>query len=312
MGLFSKPEVVVLKESSDAKAYLKKLEELRLQVPEDSDLGKRLAKEIAITKAGIVGEDAIMFELKNSGMDMVVLHDIFLEAPSGNTAQIDYLVITPGVYVFIECKNLFGNIEINSKGDFIRSIEFNGKWYKEGLYSPITQNERHMLVAKECREEGMNLLKRTAFDKGYATYNKSLVVMANPKTVVNDMFARKEIKEKVIRADQLIRKLKELSDASPSKSNAKTMRETGEIILSLNKEERHDYFAKFAAWKEELEQAKILPATEKEEKEEKKLCPRCGRQLILRTAAKGPNAGNQFWGCSGFPNCRYVENINRM
>lgn len=28
MGLFSKPEVVVLKESSDEKAYLEKLEEL--------------------------------------------------------------------------------------------------------------------------------------------------------------------------------------------------------------------------------------------------------------------------------------------
>lgn len=40
-----------------------------------------------------------------------------------------------------------------------------------------------------------------------------------------------------------------------------------------------------------------------------KICPRCGRQLILRTATKGKNSGNKFYGCSNFPKCRYVENI---
>jgi restriction system protein len=33
-------------------------------------------------------------------------------------------------------------------------------------------------------------------------------------------------------------------------------------------------------------------------------CPKCGRRMILRTAKRGPEAGSQFWGCSGFPNCR--------
>ena len=39
------------------------------------------------------------------------------------------------------------------------------------------------------------------------------------------------------------------------------------------------------------------------------VCPRCGGNLILRTARKGENAGNQFYGCSNFPKCRYVENL---
>ena len=38
-----------------------------------------------------------------------------------------------------------------------------------------------------------------------------------------------------------------------------------------------------------------------------KMCPRCGNKLVLRTAKRGDNAGKQFWGCSGFPKCRYVE-----
>lgn len=33
-------------------------------------------------------------------------------------------------------------------------------------------------------------------------------------------------------------------------------------------------------------------------------CPACGKPMILRTARKGANAGSQFWGCSGYPECR--------
>jgi restriction system protein len=33
-------------------------------------------------------------------------------------------------------------------------------------------------------------------------------------------------------------------------------------------------------------------------------CPQCGKQMILRTAKKGVNQGEQFWGCSAFPQCR--------
>jgi ssDNA-binding Zn-finger/Zn-ribbon topoisomerase 1 len=28
--------------------------------------------------------------------------------------------------------------------------------------------------------------------------------------------------------------------------------------------------------------------------------------MVLRTAQKGAHAGNQFWGCSGYPGCTVV------
>lgn len=37
----------------------------------------------------------------------------------------------------------------------------------------------------------------------------------------------------------------------------------------------------------------------------KKICPKCESEMVLRTATKGRNEGGQFWGCSGFPRCRY-------
>lgn len=33
-------------------------------------------------------------------------------------------------------------------------------------------------------------------------------------------------------------------------------------------------------------------------------CPLCGKLLALRTARNGPRAGSQFWGCTGYPNCK--------
>jgi len=35
-------------------------------------------------------------------------------------------------------------------------------------------------------------------------------------------------------------------------------------------------------------------------------CPKCGSDLIERTAKRGPNSGNSFFGCSNFPKCRYT------
>lgn len=34
------------------------------------------------------------------------------------------------------------------------------------------------------------------------------------------------------------------------------------------------------------------------------LCPKCGSEMVLRTAKSGANAGNRFWGCSNYPTCR--------
>jgi restriction system protein len=39
------------------------------------------------------------------------------------------------------------------------------------------------------------------------------------------------------------------------------------------------------------------------------LCPICSQKMIKRTAKKGKNAGNTFWGCSKFPGCRGVTSI---
>lgn len=33
-------------------------------------------------------------------------------------------------------------------------------------------------------------------------------------------------------------------------------------------------------------------------------CPKCSKAMVRRTAKKGANSGNEFWGCSDYPRCR--------
>jgi restriction system protein len=38
-------------------------------------------------------------------------------------------------------------------------------------------------------------------------------------------------------------------------------------------------------------------------------CPQCGMPMALRTAKTGPHAGRQFWGCTGYPDCKGVVEL---
>ncbi|MFT3895945.1 MAG: DUF2726 domain-containing protein [Anaerolineales bacterium] len=35
-------------------------------------------------------------------------------------------------------------------------------------------------------------------------------------------------------------------------------------------------------------------------------CPKCGSEMVLRTAKRGDNQGGKFWGCSKYPNCKGI------
>jgi hypothetical protein len=41
-------------------------------------------------------------------------------------------------------------------------------------------------------------------------------------------------------------------------------------------------------------------------------CPRCGAPLVLRTAHRKPYDGAQFWGCSTYPRCRHLSQLDEF
>jgi len=40
-------------------------------------------------------------------------------------------------------------------------------------------------------------------------------------------------------------------------------------------------------------------------------CPKCGSEMVLRTAKHGNNQGGKLWGCSKYPACRGIINIEQ-
>lgn len=38
-------------------------------------------------------------------------------------------------------------------------------------------------------------------------------------------------------------------------------------------------------------------------------CPLCGKPMARRTARRGAQTGSQFWGCTGYPECRGTRRL---
>lgn len=255
MGLFTrKIGPVFLKLSNQAENYINKLRELQERC--SGELKEEIEKQIAIAEYGIKGEECIAFELKNSGMDMYILQDICLKHGE-LSAQIDYMIVTRKRIYIIECKNLIGDIEVNSTGDFIRTYQLRGRRIKEGIYSPITQNTRHLQVIKEVRKAGKgNIITKTMFENYFADSYKSIVVLANPKTVLNAKYAKKEVKAQIVRADQLVQRIKEMDKQVKDDMTEKAMLEIANFFLEKNQEDRLDYAEKYAKLLEKVEAPK--------------------------------------------------------
>lgn len=304
MGLFdTMKEPVFLKENSSAVEQVEKLKELYGKV---NDEGKSLIdNDIKLLEAGIHGENQIIFELKNSHIPMVILQDVYLEH-KGLTAQIDFMIFTRGFIFVVECKNLVGNITVDNAGNFTRVFDYGKYKKKEGLYSPITQNKRHLdLIKQKILDRQTNIISRKIAERGFEQNFKSVVVLANPKTALSAKFAPKEVKNSVIRADQIVEYIKKANASyGPEFSSEKSMLETANSYLDAHVENIKDYTEKY---KEYLIEEKTEQPVQSNE--EKIVCPKCGAEMIKRVATKGANAGNTFYGCSNFPKCRGIINI---
>lgn len=309
MGLFDKiKEPIFLKEDSSAEAQLVALRELAKDAT--GPLAEWLEQQIKYVNTGIYGENAIQYELRNSHIPMFVLHDLHLEY-GDLSAQIDYLIVTRKHTYIVECKNLYGDIEITSTGDFVRTVSFGRHKKKEGIYSPITQNKRHLELIRQIRgAEWSNFLSKALFEMAFDGNYCPIVVLANPKTILNAKYAKKEVKDQVIRADQLSEYIRRTDpDPKSGQSSGKDMEALARFFLGMHRPQEINYTEKFktlAAAADIAAPEMPTPAAAASEGAEQILCPRCGAFMIRRKATKGANAGNAFYGCSGFPKCRSI------
>lgn len=204
MALFERfIDTVFLKEDSNLERELSELKSIRDKVEEKD----KIDKDIKLLEYGLQGEKEIEFELKNANLGMYVLHDVVLEV-DGLKAQIDYVIVTKAYTYLVECKNLFGNIIIDDKGEFRREYTYNGKDIREAIYSPYTQAQRHKDIVMKRWYKKNGTIKTLLFENSVNNNYRPLIVLANSKGLLKMKYAPKEIKNCTVRVDQLVNYLK--------------------------------------------------------------------------------------------------------
>ena len=232
-------DAIILKEDCELERKIKYLEDLKNKYPNN----KNINQQLYMAQKGLAGENEIIYQLKKSNIGMYVLHDINIEYEDLK-AQIDFIVITPWCCYFIECKNLIGNISVNEKGDFIREYYFKGHKVKKGMESPYRQVQAQRDVYKKIWLKLQGKLKGFLFERNFESFYRVLVVASNGENILNTKYAPKEIKNNIIKADALIRKLEYDRDNSDRDlwDNKKSMEQWANHFIKLNvkKEEKFE------------------------------------------------------------------------
>lgn len=284
MGLFSKfSETVFLKQDSELEKRVEALKKLKEKYPNNQDI----INDLQFAEAGLKGEKEIEFCLKNANIGMYVLHDINLEI-DGLSAQIDYIVITPAKCYLIECKNMIGNITIDNNGQFIREYTINGKKVKKAIESPLRQSERHRDVfLKIVNSNKKGIISKLLFNQtSFENYHKAIAVFANNSGILYNKYAPKEVKQKVIRSDELVNYMKKDIESTERdlRDSQKQMEEYAKKLLGRHVEKEIDYESLY--------------------KVDDTICPLCGGKLVERNGKY-----SKFIGCSNYPKCTFTKKI---
>lgn len=272
-------ETIFYKKNSELEEQIKTLKVLLEKYPNN----EKLQNELKICEIGLQGEKEIEFELKNANIGMYVLHDVNIEYKDLK-AQIDYIIITPAYTYFVECKNLIGNITVDSNGNFSREFYYGKRKINEGMYSPLSQAQRHVEIYKKIwtdRNKGIfdKLFRRDNLD----IWNKPLVVMANSKNILDLKYAPKDYKQKVIKSDNLVEYLKRdiaKCDKDLLYNKQKMYNLAYSIMINYNKPKQVDYLDKYEKMiiekdniKEELSDVRSKLITFRKEKSKEKNIP---------------------------------------
>lgn len=234
---------IFIKEFEGQEHVIHELENIKQRI-RDKLIVQNIEQDMLNIRLGLQGEKNVYFELKNSFVPMYVLHDVQIQEDD-YYAQIDFVIITSKFICILETKRLNGDISISHSGDFTRTFKnTKGKIYKkEGMYSPISQNQRHVRILQNILTKN-NLIKYTPV--------LSLAVMANPKNIIHYKYASKEIKQQIIKYDQLTDFLtKQLEKETQINLPIATMEEIADFLLNRHVENENGFIDKYQKLVEE-------------------------------------------------------------
>ncbi len=240
------------------------------------------------------------------------LFNVYLPKEDGSTTEIDVLMLcSKGVFVF-ESKNYSGWIFGNA---------FQKNWYqtlptgrnrshKEAFYNPIMQNESHIKHLRHVLQSQVPIYSVVVFSerctlKRIELGNADVTVIKRDEIsfVVSEFFkSRPDAIPTQKEIDSLYSTLYPYTQVSESVK--------AQHILHIE-ESLHSQAdvadAAYPRYENNVSSGPADPDAPVAETAPVRKCPRCNGDLVLRTATRGKNAGQQFYGCSRYPHCRYTE-----
>jgi len=251
--------------------------------------------------------------------EVFVLHDLRLEVEDDTkeVLQIDHLVLHRHGFILIESKSVTGRVLVNEHGEWVRTWSGGAK----GMQSPVLQAQRQAdLLRKALVANNRDLLAAFLFgklQKGFDNCPMEIVVAISDQGIIE----RHASIDELCKADQvpsrvtaIINRHRKAATILGTVTTAWSRTTDGMMNLSAEEQQKivnflvaHHYpLQQAGSRRSDTHIAKACNAQVPPPLSEHR-CPRCGSSLVQRTARKGAHAGDQFWGCSAFPKCRYMS-----
>ena len=225
-----------------------------------------------------------------------LLKDVTLPTPQGST-QIDHVIVSRFGLFVIETKNMKGWIFGNpTQKSWTQQIYRR----KHSFQNPLHQNHLHMMTLKSLLGLSDNQLHSVIFFIGDCTFKTPM-----PDNVMNRGLIR-HIKGKTtqVLAPAEVTQVVETIQQGRLVANWQTRRQHVAQLKARHGESSRKPFSTKAVPDEKG--AALSPVTIQQLGDPSPPCPRCGNAMVLRTASRGENRGNSFWGCSGYPTCKGI------
>lgn len=239
------------------------------------------------------------------------LNNVTIQTPDGTT-QIDHVVVSRyGIFV-IEAKNMSGWIFGNEKSaEWTQS--FPGGKFR--FQNPLRQNYRHT----KCLSDFLGI-EHSKFHSVVMFWGESKFKTPMPENVLDRGYtAYIKSKAEILFTDQDVQ---EIIDAIQTGKLPRTWATRKQHLASLK--ERHakpvtgsiPFTASPSKPKSTRDATTTTPSdlifgtvsiqAAREKEASVPSCPVCSSPMVKRSAKRGANAGNEFWGCPRYPSCKGI------
>ncbi len=253
---------------------------------------------------GMVGEWLITLSIRLflDKREYHLLNNVTLPLEQGTT-QIDHVIVSRfGVFV-IETKNMKGWIFGDPK---------HKRWTQQlyrrrhGFQNPLHQNYLHVMTLKTLLGLADHQLHSIVYFIGDCTFKTPMPDNVMRRGLVSHI--KRQITP-VLTPTEVIQVVETIQQGRLA-ANWQTHKQHVAQLKARHSDVPHPPLSVVVAAMPVINQVvNATPTITESLTKPNPLCPRCGNLMVLRTAKHGDNRGNQFWGCSGYPKCRFIVNL---